>query len=487
MVNSFEKFIRDCSVYLENNQFCHKHHIEHSGKNIYIIDFYCAIGEFDKAKEVVLSTVKKIVKDGNAWVFYPGRLNHNNHANNIIDCGAIVDCISVFLKKHADIFSNQELHLVNDVIKKVVETYLIKAVVEKPITNQRLWGLTGLASYYSYSQRDDLIPIIKRSIDISLSEMTSDGFFIYHPHTLENNVFTGYSGLTTYYQSRCTAFIYYAIEKCNLELGDYEDRLEKSVTALISMYTKSGYKDLLLECKKWYWLSDYEVASASFDLYALSRSKNSVAEDLINNILFVFKKHIINGKVESCLKKNANFQCNVFWTSHSAWIIRSEISELWSKSKALLDFNVDITLDEVINLSNHNNQIIINRFWQKHNFTAGLVGNGLVTSKKFFIFKLLLPDRNMFLSIKETLNHIKVALRGYYFYEAIYRFILMLREVFISFLPIYYIKYGKIVSVANENDNLVFSVLPATKFGDILDKETKVYINKSNYKINKIF
>ena len=485
----FNNFLEQITRYLGRNIYCQKHKIEHTGKNIYAVDFYSYLGELEKAKELILNTVKKLIKDGDNWIFYPGGLNHYNKSNNIVDCGAIVDCISSFLKKHKDIFTKDELNKIEDVLKKVVYTYLIKAAVYKPVTNQRLWGLTGLASYYNYSKDEQLLDPIKESINISLSEMTSDGFFIYFPNAGEHNSFEGYNGPTTYYQSRHTSFLYYVIEKAGLDLKDYSVKLEKSIEALLGMYKKEGYKDLNLECKRWYWLSDYEIASHSFDVYALSKSSNPLAGQLLNNLLFQVKNHFYNGYLHSHKGINNNFQCYVFWNAHLAWIVRVvNIKELWNKSQNLKEIDFNIKLDRLVNVSGNNYQIILNNFWQSRNFTSGVINNGFpnLYNKKFFRFKFIYPKKNILISIRENLYHIRVAFHGAKFIEGFYLFYWMIKEVFISFLPIYQLKYGKINKFNWYGNKLKFEIIPATKFGVLL-KGINYYIefifNKDGYNL----
>ena len=485
------EFIKNVSIYLENNYYCKKHKIEHSGKNIYAIDFYSNLGEFDKAKHLILETLDKQTEESGHTIFYPGSINHYNKSNNVIDCGAIVDSISRFMPNHSDEFTIEEIEKIDKILYKVVYSYLVKAAVEKPITNQRLWGLTGLASYYHYKKDKSLIPIIEKSIEISLGEMTSDGFFIYHPHAEKNNTFSGYRGLTTYYQSRCAAFIYYAILNSNLDLTKYQDRLESSISALMAMYKKAGYKDLNLECKRWYWLSDYEVASHSFDVYALSKSNNPLAKAILLKSLNQVKQHIDSGYLNSHHGHNYNYQCNLFWNAHLAWLLRTDnIESLWEQSDNIKLDNIKIKLDKLINISTANYQVILNNFWQDRNYTTGIFDNGLPKKydKKFYKFSFIKPNKNVLISIKENLYHSKVALRTFNFGEAFLRLMKMTKNILISFLPVYSLRYGKIDKfVWHDNNSLEFYIQPATRFGYLLKdqaKKVEIFFDNQNYKIN---
>ena len=485
----FKDFLKQTAEYLANNQYCRKHKIEHTGKNIYAVDFYFYLGELEKAKKLILNTIKKITRDGKHWIFYPGRLSPYNKSNNVVDCGAIVDSVSNFLKENKDIFTKDELAKIEDSLGKVVYGYLAKAAVYKPVTNQRLWGLTGLASYYNYSGDSQLLLLIKKSVEISLKEMTDDGFFIYYPKAQENGCFGGYSGLTTYYQSRCTAFLYYVIEKANLDLNIYRAKLGKSIEALLAMYKEEGYKDLNLECKRWYWLNKYEVASNSFDIYALSKSNDPLTKGVLNNSLFQVKNHFYNGYLHSNKRINLNFQCHLFWNAHLAWLIRTDnIEGLWNKTNGLKEINFNVRLDKVINVSGRNYQIILSNFWQPRDFTAGLLNNGLPDSvnKRLFKFKFVYPSRHILKPIKENLYHIKVAFRTANFIEGLYRFFCMFKEIFISFLPVYQLEYGKIGNFNWQDKELELEVAPATKFGFLLKDvvyRIKFIFNKDDYRV----
>ena len=101
------------------------------------------------------------------------------------------------------------------------------------------------------------------------------------------------------------------------------------------MYKKEGYKDLNLECKRWYWLGDYEVASNSFDIYALSKSNNPLAIQVLNNSLVQVKNHFYNGYLHQHKSINNDFQCYVFWNAHLVWLLRAIRKEQWTEAEKL--------------------------------------------------------------------------------------------------------------------------------------------------------
>ena len=135
----FDQMIREAAQYLEANMRCSKHHVEHTGNSTYLLDMYSYLGDIEKGKALVEVLIKRIVKSGDSYVFFPGLIDKMNMSNNVIDCGSCVDTIARFLRTHADAFSETEHARYREELKKVVDTYLADAARTKPLTNQRLW------------------------------------------------------------------------------------------------------------------------------------------------------------------------------------------------------------------------------------------------------------------------------------------------------------------------------------------------------------
>ena len=73
--STFKGLVEQAVRYLEKNQHCSKHHVKHTGKNAYLLDFYSFLGDIGKGVRYVHELVGMIVSDGNAYVFYPGNFN----------------------------------------------------------------------------------------------------------------------------------------------------------------------------------------------------------------------------------------------------------------------------------------------------------------------------------------------------------------------------------------------------------------------------
>jgi hypothetical protein len=471
----FRDFIISQVEYLEKNKYCKKHKLVHTGKYTYIIDLYSYLGKKEHAKKSILYIITQLQMDNDSWVFYPGRINQMNMSNNVIDTGAIVDTICRFLLHNKDLFSEEELKMVENAIDKVVETYLYASALNKPITNQRLWGLTGLASYYVYKRDEKIKKIVLDSISQAFEDMDEDGLFIYYPDAEKYGTPSSYAQATTYYQSRHTAFIFYVLDLCEIDRSVFQKQIDKSIEALIGLYKKDGYKDLSFECKRWYWMGKYEVASHSFDIFALYHSNHELKNIIINNSLFQLKRHVINGKFESNINfLKADFQCNYFWSAHAAWLTRiSNIEKTWIDVNKLMLYEYNYFGKNVFHVINSKKEMHLNSFWGSKNISTGILINGLPKkyNKFFYRFLLKFSGNNQLFSIKETVNHAKYALRGKHFIEMIYRLYWLMIGLIVSFLPIYDLRHGKIVGKHFVENKIIFDIIPSTKYGRLLNNK----------------
>ncbi len=314
---------------------CPKHKVEHTGKNVYSIfidaKLFQVTGEdkyFERARLRALRTAEnlRLDPDYGFWIFYPGRLDPRNMANNIIDGGACVDSLVHFLEVFGSKVEREEKENILDAIFKHCDTYLKTASVEKEFTNQRLWGATGLASGYRLFQEPSWKKALLESLERSFAEQKSDGSFYYHPNYQEYGIFPGIYDVTTYYHSRCIAFAFYILEELNL-VNEYLDRLTKGLDFLIGMYQPNGVKNLCLETKRWYWESTYEVASHAFDIYALMKGYQCTHTDIYQAYARkafskIMEHQLPDGGITSHHGKQDNFQCRIFWNGHLAWLAR---------------------------------------------------------------------------------------------------------------------------------------------------------------------
>lgn len=472
-MRTFDSMIHEAASFLEASYTCKKHHVQHTGSTAYLLDLYDFLGEAEKGKKLVWNLIGRIVEspDGGK-VFYPGHLNPMNMSQNVIDTGTAVDAIARFAHRRKNSFSEEEHQKIKSALKEVVETYLAEASTTKKITNQRLWGLTGVASYAKYAgEESNYQNIAKASIEKAFNDMTVDGFFRYFPDPPEHSL--PYDAMTTFYQSRHTAFLMYSTHALGLDVSEYEENIKKSINALLSMYDSKGIKDLRMECKRWYWLGSYEVASHPFDAFTLSQSSQPTARLALHNVLYQIKKHFYGGFMHSHKGTNLDFQCPIFWTAHLAWLTRiPEVEKLFDQAKEIKPFSFSYHGKEIFTKTEGKVRVLINMLWQPRNLTTGIIENGLPDHSSFRVKFPKLPHAVLF-SWRELLNHSWYALRGGHFVEAMYRLWILFFESFFMFLPYYSTSYGKINSIQlNEDGRVVVSVTPATKYGS-LAKELK--------------
>lgn len=478
----FNSIVHDAAIFLEHNRKCNKHHVEHTGSNAYLLDFYDYLGEIEKGKRLVEYLLVLIVD--NPWggrVFYPGHINPMNMSQNVIDTGTAVDAIARFARRRSDAFNEDEHRKIKEALRDVVDTYLAQAALEKKITNQRLWGLTGVASYARYvGEERQYRDLAGKSIDKAFSDMTNDGFFYYYPDSGEK--LSPYDGITAFYQSRHTAFILYSLKMLGMNLAPYSENIGKSVVALLSMYTANGYKDMRMECKRWYWLSNYEVASHSFDGYTLAYSGGHEAEVALGNVLFNIRKHFLGGSLRSHLGGDINFQCSIFWTAHLAWLLRiKDIERLFNSVNTLSPFAYTFKGKEIFTQTAKGKRVLINSRFQQRNYTTGIFENGLI-GRSYWLCKMPESPHAYLFSIWEVVNHTWYALRGLYVKEAILRTLFFVWDFVTGLLPRYSLSYGQIKKMSYIKGAVQLIVNPASKYGTIDRKELiiKVDIDSEN-------
>lgn len=463
--------------YLEQNYRCPKHHVEHTGSIAYLLDFYDYLGGVEKGKELIEHLLNLIVDNPpGGKVFYPGHLNPMNMSQNVIDTGTAIDTISRFARRNREAFSAEEHQRIQLALTEVVESYLIEAASGKKITNQRLWGLTGLASFGHYTSEEEKFKnAAEKSIKQAFVDATPDGFFRYFPNPEKNSL--PYDGITTFYQSRHITFIQYALSELSMDPLPYQKDIESSISALLAMYDSKGVKDLRMECKRWYWLGSYEVASHPFDAFALSQSIQPIARVALHNVLYQIKKHFYDGFMHSHKGTNLDFQCPIFWTAHLAWLTRIEgIEKMFDDIQEPASFEYVFKGKEIFTKTSKNGErILINSRWQERNPTEGILTNGL-EGRCVWATKLPhLPHAFLF-SAREVLNHAWYALRGGHIFEAIvrlWRFALLSLQ---SILPLYCASSGKIEALNYSENELTVDVVLASKFGALSKKRQNIVI-----------
>lgn len=341
MKNEFIIFLRGISDYFENISLtdgkiiCPKHRIEHTGKNAYsaIIDseLYKLTGEekyFERAKKRVLRLTQNLVQDPEhgGWIFWPGRLGKYNMSNSVIDCGGAVDSLASFYFSFREKINNEEKNKILNAIERVSDTYLVKAVVSKEITNQRLWGGAGLASAYRIFKKEAWKNTLLESLEKSFSEMLDDGVFPYHPRPLDYDLPEGAADTSSFYHSSHLVYTYLILEDAEISPQKYKPEILKAAKALVGFYQENGVKNINLEAKRWYFLSSYEIASNVFDVYTFWKTYSLFGgEDwlycAVKALDKIFSHQMADGGIIDNFEKQ-NFQCRIFWNAHIAWLAK---------------------------------------------------------------------------------------------------------------------------------------------------------------------
>jgi hypothetical protein len=315
---------------------CPKHHIEHSGKNVYSVFFdaelYRLTGDdryYERARRRALRIAGNLVKypGHDFWIFYPGSMDRRTEANNVIEGGACADGLVCFLESFRERIPDDERARIEDAVFKHCDSYLTRAAPGKEITNQRLWGASGLASGYRYFGEASWKDALRASLENSFAEQTSDGAFYYHSKYLEAGVDVGIWDVTCYYHSRCLAFSMQALEAIGLT-DEYLGRLKKGVDFLVGMYHPDGVKNLSLETKRWYWeYARYEVNSNAYDVYALVKGSQLTGDPVYLRFARkaldrVLEHQVPGGGIVSYHGRQRDQECRIMSNGHFAWVVK---------------------------------------------------------------------------------------------------------------------------------------------------------------------
>ena len=338
--------------FLERNRYCTEDRVQHTGRLAYGAIIAAALYR-ETADERYVQSASNIAQlvleqfrfNGYAHVFYPGLHHDRNHSTNAIDCGCAVDALSTFIGTFG---SNDR---VEEAIKLCLDSYLL-GTGEKETTNQRLWAASGVASALEVlgprldgKPLEDAIGMLIRVVKTTLSEQSPGGAFPYLPNASLKIRATGLDGTTTYYHSRCLAFLHrvsqvlrkFSPEFERSSLGrDLEHTLARGVKYLSLMYKPDGTKSLNLECKRWYWVGSYEVASHPYDVYSLlSIRAEGLDAHWQKTLAAISLRQLIahqdsDGAICPTLPRRPNWQCRVMFTSHLAWAARLGLKRLRS-------------------------------------------------------------------------------------------------------------------------------------------------------------
>jgi hypothetical protein len=320
------------SRYKNGDIYCEACNIHHTGRNAYSIGIF--LYQFEQTKEdkyfqlaydMAKTSMLKLQPDPihGALIFLPGNHNGANQSNSVMDAGMCTDMISSFL-----IFcerNNINITEKNEWISKLekhIDEYLADASLNKTVINQRLWGLTGIVSFYKLKKRDKDKFHIEKVLDKTFQEQNSDFSFGYVANKDDKDPSTYFS---LYYYSRLMAYICFAVESVDLQ-KKYQENI---INALILMYDcidNQGKKILELETKKLFFQASYEIESLSHDIYVSRFVKQYYkygSKNILDKIEEIYLKHIdING-MNSNYENKPNLLCSFIDNSDFIWYIRS--------------------------------------------------------------------------------------------------------------------------------------------------------------------
>jgi len=341
--------VKCISSFFENNIqndkiICPACNIEHTGRNAYSIKIflylYDSMGEtkyFDLAYMVAKNTISNLKSpkesNGEYKVFYPGLYSGSqNNSSNVIDSGMCTDMLSEFIlfcKRNT--INLPELDGWKNELKHHIDNYLLDASISKPCLNQRMWGLTGIATFYKLTKDNNLKEHIILSHKKLFMEQNEDGSFDYIVNRTDIS-----SKFSLFYFPRLLAFVVYCMQ-C---IDDYRffDKIKKSIVLLIDCYDHRYNKILKLENKKWFFTASYEVESLVYDIYLhtnLSKIIGFSLEEIYLQQTELYLEHISEFGVNSNLESKPNLFCSFIDNADFMWLIRS--NEL-KKNRLVCDF-----------------------------------------------------------------------------------------------------------------------------------------------------
>jgi hypothetical protein len=262
-----------------------------------------------------------------ALIYHPGRLDPRNCSTSAIDSGECTDALGrLLLHPNARQLAAPVAERLRETVIQNADTYLRSAVIEKGITNQRLWAAMGLATAWSLDPRDAWLTALRASVDRALEEQHSDGSWAYQPDAVREGAHVGAADLTVYYHSRCLAFLLHIAERVpTLDTAPVRDAMARGLAFLALVITPDGLKPLALEGKRWFWDGSYEAGSAAYDVFALARGAELFGRPGLSQLAALawrqLQRHqLADGSIKACLEPDAHdFVCPDFHTADLAW------------------------------------------------------------------------------------------------------------------------------------------------------------------------
>ena len=347
-INQVSNFFE--SRYKNDDIYCNTCNINHTGRNSYAIGIFLYQHEqtkndkyFQLAYDIVKATMSKLQPDPihGALIFLPGNHNGANQSNSVMDSGMCTDMISTFLVYCEN--KNIEIKEKNKWIDKLslhIDEYLADVSLNKPVINQRLWGLTGIVSFYKLHKRDKDKLHIEKVLAKTFQEQNNDFSFGYVAIKDDKDPGTYFS---VYYYSRLIAYLCFAVESVSLQYK-YQDNIKNALTLMYDCIDSEGKKILELETKKLFFQASYEVESLSHDLF-VSKFVNQYykygSNEILDKIDKIYIKHINKNGVNSNYENRPNLLCSFIDNSDFIWYVRSLSFEVSQKIEDYLQKDRD--------------------------------------------------------------------------------------------------------------------------------------------------
>jgi hypothetical protein len=328
----------------EGRIFCREHEVEHTGNNAGAIVTACELLKIDAARddaflrELAIGQARRLVanlkREGESacFTFRPGRHDPFNCSNSVIDGGAASDALAHLVSELGPSLGDEDRRAFAAASLLHARTYLRYAVLDKGIPAQRAWGLTGLAGAWALEHDPDLEKAAIEAVGMLEAIQHADGSYPYHPIEW-GAAHKGSSDVSSFYQSRTTAFLMYSLERMGRDPKDalFREPLARGLDFLLALQGPDGIKCGLVEAKPWYWGAEYEVASHPFDAYALASGWRNFGRERhargANAAFRAWAAHLVSDGEPHDHRpgpgRSRSYQCPVFWSGHASWMARA--------------------------------------------------------------------------------------------------------------------------------------------------------------------
>jgi hypothetical protein len=323
---------------------CPDHGVVHSGKNAGAIVMACELARHDPradrddllafAVEQAQHLVDCLEREGEStcFTFRPGRHDPYNCSNSVIDGGACSDALAEVVRTFGPRLDARQRESFQNASVLHAQTYLRYCVFDKGVPAQRAWAMTGVAGAWDLARHDVLELTVLEGAEVLAGVQHGDGSYPYHPAEWGAG-HVGASDVSSFYQSRVTAFLLFALERIGRDPTDprFSPQLTAGLEFLLGLAGPDGIKCGLVEAKPWYWGADYEVASHPFDVYALARGWRHFEDPRLaraaRSSFEAWAAHLSpEGRPTSHRPgpgRSRSYQCPLFWAGHASWMARA--------------------------------------------------------------------------------------------------------------------------------------------------------------------